>query len=261
MPSESKPVKYIVHSLERGLEILELLAERPIEWSVSEIAKTLGFSPANTHKLLMSLKSTNYVMQNPENSRYKTTLKLFRVGSSLMRGFDIVAEARPLMKDLANRTNTVACLVIQDGDEALCLEHAEGSNHVPIIFLRRGEHLPMHVGAAALLLLAFLPEDEINRILTSYPLTAWTPATVINPVELKPLLQQIREQKQCICRDGVTMGISAIATPVYDWSGKVMATISIAGLSQDFADEFIPEKRAALDQATRELSLRTGPAA
>jgi IclR family KDG regulon transcriptional repressor len=259
MSPESQSKKYIVHSLERGLEILELLAESPREWTVSEIAKALGFSPANTHKLLMSLKSTQYVAQNPENSKYKTTLKMFRVGSSLMRGFDIVTEARPLMKKLANQTNTVTCLVIQDGDEALCLEHAEGSNHVPIIFLRRGEHLPMHIGAAALLLLAFLQPDERDRIISSYPLTAWTPATVTDPEELKTMLREIREQKLCICRDGVTMGISAIAMPIYDWSGKVMATISIAGLSQNFQDEHIPELRLALGEATKELSMRIGP--
>ena len=245
---------YIVHSLERGLEILELLAERPDEWALFEIAQTLGFSSANTHKLLRALKANDFVTQNPENSKYRISLKLFWLGSSLIRGFDIISESRPIMKNLANKTNTVACLTVRTGDDSLCIEHAEGSTHVPIIFLRRGVRLPLYIGAAALSLLAFLPQKERDRILSAGPLKPWTPATLTDVDEINANLQQIREQKYCICRNGVTMGISAIAMPIHDRSNLVIGSISIAGLSQDFEEEYIQEKITFLKTAASELS-------
>ena len=251
--------KYIVHSLERGLEILELLSERPDEWALNEIAQTLGFSSANTHKLLRALKANGFVMQNPENSKYRVSLKLFMLSSSLIRGFDIISESRPIMKILANKTNTVACLTVRNGDNCLCIEHAEGSTHVPIIFLRRGVHLPLYIGAAALVLLAYLPSEEKDRILSAGPLKPWTPATITDVDTINDNLQQIRDKKYYICRDGVTMGISAIAMPIHDWSNKVIGALSIAGLSQDFEEEYIQEKLAFLRDAVVELSNNVGP--
>lgn len=250
---------YIVHSLARGLEILELLAERPHEWALNEIAQALGFSSANTHKLLRALKANDFVMQNPNNSKYRISLKLFRLSSSLIRGFDIISESRPIMQNLANQTNTVACLTVRDGDDSLCVEHAEGSRRVPIIFLRRGEHLPLYIGAAALALLAFLPQKEINRILSAGPLKSLTPATLTDADEIRANLQQIREKGYSIYRDGVTMGISAIAMPIHDWSNQVIGSLSIAGLSQDFEEEYIPEKLTYLKAAVVELANRIGP--
>jgi DNA-binding IclR family transcriptional regulator len=250
--------KYIVHSLERGLHLLEWLAARPQEWALSEIARELGFSRGNTHKLLAALKANNYVIQNPDNSKYKISLKIFKVGNHSIRGFDICLESRPIIKSVANALDNTVSLAVRTGDDVVCLEHADGPTLVQTILLRRGEHLPLYVGAAGNTLLAFLPEEERKEILDRANPRALTTYTVIDVEKIEAILAEVRERQYSLDHSTVVMGLSALAVPVYGASGQVVATLVVAGFNIDFSDEQIPKKVELIQQASKELSERVG---
>jgi len=249
---------YIVHSLERGLEVLEWLAARPQEWALSEIARELGFSRGNTHKLLSALKANNYVIQNPENSRYKISLKLFKIGNHSIRGFDICLESRPIIKSVANALDNTVSLAVRAGDDVVCLEHADGPTLVQTIHLRRGEHLPLYIGAAGNTLLAFLPEKERTEILSTASFKALTIHTVMEVDEIEAVLAEVRERSYCLDHSTVVLGLSALAVPVHNSSGQVAAALVAAGFGIDFSDEHIPPKVELLRKASKELSDRVG---
>jgi IclR family transcriptional regulator, KDG regulon repressor len=250
----SMPKMYKVHSLERGLDLLEIMAQGKSEWALKELSLASGFNPTTTHRILDALKSRGYVRQNGPNSRYKLSLKLFELGSMVVRKVSLREEARPILEDLASKSGETAYFIILDEDEALCLERIDGFNFVNILYLQVGRRQPLHIGAGSRVLFAHLPEDEMDRIIKIKGLSAWTTKSITNAVLLKEDLRIIREQGYALSVDDVTEGAGALGCPVFDWKGKVVAAISISGLSSHFSKERLPPLIITVKEAASKLS-------
>jgi IclR family transcriptional regulator, KDG regulon repressor len=252
----SKPYK--VHSLERGLDLIELLAKNPQEISLSELSRTAGFSQSTAHRILSALKARGYVRQNSENSKYKLSLKLFELGNMTGRHLNLKEESLHLLKRLATQTMETAYLIIKDEDMALCLERIDGNPAIRILTLEIGRRQPLHLGAAPKVLLAYLGEKEIDRIIQAVGLEAWTAYTTTNPIQLKQELKQIREQGYAVSVDDVTVGVAAVGVPVFDFKDEVICSISIGGMSNNFKDDRLPMIINAVKTAAKELSVSLG---
>jgi DNA-binding IclR family transcriptional regulator len=248
--------KYRVHSLERGLDLIEILAKGPIEKSLKELSQEAGFNLSTTHRIVDALKSRGYVRQDAAYSKYKLTFKLFELGNAVVEHLNLREEAVPLLKDLANKTGETAYLVILDNDEALCLERIDGYHYVRILLLKIGGRIPLHVGASSRVLMAYLPEEEIERIIKCKGLTKWTKKSIDNPKKLKEDLRKIRERGYALSFEDVVENAAAIGCPVRNWMGEVVAAISVSGVSSHFTKENLPRLIRAVSDVSEELSRR-----
>ena len=185
---------YRVHSLERGLDILELLADGPTEISLTELARRAEFNPSTTHRILDALKARGYAHQNPANQKYRATFKLFELGSALMRKITVHEVALPAMRKLSADTGECSFLNVVDNDQCLCLAKVEGHRAMQVVFLQPGGRIPLHVGAGPKVLLAHLSDEDIERILTKYELPAMTKNTITDPHTLRQQIKQIRQK-------------------------------------------------------------------
>jgi IclR family KDG regulon transcriptional repressor len=88
--------EYKVHSLERGLDLLEILSEASSEKSLKDLSEEAEFNQTTAHRILGALKSRGYVCQNPANSRYRLTLKMFELGSQIIQHLNLHEEALPI---------------------------------------------------------------------------------------------------------------------------------------------------------------------
>jgi len=250
----SKPYK--VHSLERGLDLIEILAYGVPEKSLTELSQKAGFSLSTTHRILNALKSRGYVEQNPETLKYKLTFKFFEIGNIVVRHLNLREEAIPILTSLAEKTGETAYLIILDKDKALCLERIDGHHYVQVLFLKVGERMPLNIGAGPRVLLAYLPDEEIDRIIKEEGLACWTEKSITDPEKLKEDLRKIRKQGYALSFEDVTEGAAALGAPVRNWEGKVIAAISISGLSSHFAEEKLPPLIDAVKSAAEKLSQR-----
>jgi DNA-binding IclR family transcriptional regulator len=256
MKTTKSPKEYKVHSLERGLDLIELLAEDSTEKSLSELSKKASFNQSTTHRVISALKSRGYVRQNPSNSKYRLTLKLFELGNKIMKRFNIKEAAEPILKELAKKTQESIYLIIRDGDDALCVDRIDGNPFFRILSLEIGGRQPLHLGAAPKVLLAFTDEYEIDRIIEEKGLEAWTAHTITNPIKLKDELNKIRKQGYAFSASDVTEGVAAIGFPIFNSESNVIAAISTAGMKDSFTEERINEVIEMLKNASAQMSSR-----
>lgn len=256
MKKKTAPKEYKVHSLERGLDLIEILAEDPSEKTLTELSKKASFNQSTAHRVISALKSRGYVQQNASNSKYRLTLKLFELGNKIIRNFNIKEAAEPILKELAKKTKESIYLIIRDGDDAICMDRIDGNPFIRILSLEIGGRQPMHLGAAPKVLLAYLEESEIDRIIEEKGLTAWTANTITNPIKLKDELGKIREQGYAFSASDVTEGVAAIGFPIFNSDNKVIAAISTAGMKDSFTDNRIKEIIELLTTASTHLSDR-----
>ncbi|MEW6263889.1 MAG: IclR family transcriptional regulator [Thermodesulfobacteriota bacterium] len=243
---------YTVHSLERGLDLLELLAEGPPEKALSQISQAAGFNPTTAHRILKALKSRGYVQQNPATSDYGLTLKLFELGQKAIRHVNFREQAVIVLRNIARRTGETAYLFIRDGDEAICLERIEGSNFVKVFFVEVGDRRPLYVGAAARVLLAYQREEVIERVIDRFSQDHSDEGLWGEPEVLRDALKQIREQGYSLNFYPAT-GAAALGCPVRSYAGEVVASISISGVTDHFAPDKLPYLVEILKEETSGL--------
>lgn len=250
--------KLAVRSVHRALDLLEALKDRIPEKGVSELSSELSLSLTTTYRLLTTLKDRGYVEKDTKTSKYRLGLKAFEIGSAVTRRMGIRDEARPILTDLAKETGNSAHLIVQYEDEALCLERIDGNNYLRVLFLLVGGRMPLHIGAGPRVLLAYLPEDEVDGIIARKGLARWTDKSITNPDLLKQNLRQIREQGYALSFEDATEGVAAIGSPVRDHTRKVVAAISVGGASIYFKSENIDRLVRLVKNAAEELSRRLG---
>jgi IclR family transcriptional regulator, KDG regulon repressor len=247
---------YRVHSLERGLDIMELLAAGKAERSLKEIASDVGFSSSTAHRILDALKARGYVDQDPATARYKLSFKLFELGSLIIRRVSLRDEARPVLRELAATTGESAHLNVVDKDECLCLEKIEGSHAMKVTFLHVGGRIALHLGAGPKVLLAALPDAEIERIIGTGPLFRATARTITDPGRLREEIRLIRERGYALSFGERTDGAGSIGFPVRDHLGDVVAGVSITGYAAHFDGHHLPVLIEHLRRAAALLSKR-----
>ena len=246
--------EYKVHSLERGFDLLEILAQNGFEKSLTEISSDAGFSQATTHRILSAMKSRGYVHQNPSNSKYRLTLKTFEVGSQVIQHLNLHEIALPILRDVASKTGESVFLVILEGDEALCIENINAYRNIQILFLRVGRRMPLHIGAAPKVILAHLSEKRVDEIIKNKAIETWTKKTITNPVDLKNELKRIRDQGYALSLGDVTEGAAAVGCPIINFAGEIVAAISISGIERHFTKKNLPAIIRILKNAAFKIS-------
>ncbi len=248
---------YLVHSLERGLEILEALAAAEGPLCLKELCQRTGFNPSTAHRILMALKARGYVRQEAQGDAYLLSFKLFELGSAIVRRISLRREARPFLERIARLTGESTHLNLVDNDECLCLERVEG-HHAMQVFLQEGGRIPLYVGAGPRVLLAFLPDAEIDRILATRPRPAYTDNTITSAADLWKDIRLIRQRGYAQSASERTPGAASLGWPVYVYTGGVKAGLSITGYFQRFEADNLPRLLDIMRRASQELSARLG---
>jgi DNA-binding IclR family transcriptional regulator len=246
--------KFKANTLDRGLDLLEILARQSSEKSLTELSELAGFNLATTHRIINVLKSRGYVRKSLSGSKYRLGLNLFELGQKAIKDFSLREEAKPILNELAVKTNETVYLLVIDHGKPLCLRKVESPNYIKVLLIEEGERMDFHVGAAPRVLLAYLPDDHIDKIIKENGLRPWTDKSIIDPQVLKKTLVEIREQGYVLSMEDVTKDAAALGVPVRNRSGEVVAAISVSGLAIHFKGDNLKKIIDAVKGAANELS-------
>ncbi|MBA2526280.1 MAG: IclR family transcriptional regulator [Pyrinomonadaceae bacterium] len=254
---DNKASPYRVQVLERSLGILKLLCSDGPELSLIELSERLTLHKSTTHRLLGVLEQHRFVEKSASSGRYRLGLKLFELGSKAIAQFDWGERARGYLQRLAFETGETAHLCILDDGEVLYLEKVEAPStvRVPSIVGRR---YPAHCGGAGKTLLAFQPEEEIEELIKRRGLKSYTRNTLTTPAQLREGLRLVREQGYAIDNEEFEEGLECIGAPIRDYSGKVVAAISIAGPAFRITEEKLPMLARSVMEVAKDLSADLG---
>lgn len=244
-----------VQSVDRALQILEILALDG-ESGVTEIAGRLGVHKSTASRLIDSLEARDLVEQNESRGKFRLGVGILRLAGATNARLDIVQESRQLAKSLAAATGeTVNIAVLSDGS-VLYVEQVAGSSgsqaHNWV-----GQRIPLHATSNGKVLLAGHSDDEALALL-GRKLPAYTAATLTSPRAVVAQLDQVRAQGYAIVVDELEQGLTAVAAPIRNVHGDVLASMSVSGPTFRFGPQRAAEAVEQLLEHARAASQRLG---
>lgn len=247
----------LIQSVARALEILELFDENHRSFSIKEISTRLDLNKSTVHSILKTLKHYGYIMQDEETSEYALGWRLYERGNLLMSQIEIKPIANKYLTKLNQLTNETVHLVTRVDKEALYVDKISGKNSL-VIYSRIGKKVPLHSSAVGKILTAYLDKEEFEKIFKNYEFKQATANTIVTYEDFLEEIKKVREQGYAMDNEENEVGICCIAMPVYDYTKKVVAAISISSPIVSFTEEKKQQFLAYLKQCTLDLSTELG---
>ena len=242
-----------VQSVDRALGILEVLAHRGSA-AVTELAADLDVHKSTAFRLVATLEEHGLVEQTEHRGRYRLGMGILRLAGATGARLDLVQEARPITRQLAAVTGETVNIAVLSDDSALYVEQVAGSSALQS-HNWVGQHIPLHATSNGKVLLSGLDETELATLLADLP--AHTDQTVTDTRSLRRELDQVRTQGWAVAVDELEVGLTAVAAPIRNAHGDVMASMSVSGssyrLSGDQLEEIVRSVVAAAGEVTRRL--------
>ena len=243
-------------SVANSLRLIKAFSEDEYEIGISDLAKRLGLAKSTVHRLASTLLEQGMLEQNPADGKYHLGLALFELGTMVRRKMDFTVEARPFLRMLMEKTGETVHLAILDHDSILYVITHE-SKQALRMGSKVGTRAPVHSTAVGKVLLAAQPEEEIERIVAR-GLPQSTPGTIVDAKALRRELAVVRSQGHALDDEESEIGLRAIAAPIRNYSGDVVAAISIAGPVHRMTKKALLSWLRELVEAAEAVSQRLG---
>ncbi len=243
-----------VQSVDRALLVLEIVGKLGTA-GVTEIATELGVHKSTVSRLITVLESRGFVEQLSDRGKYRLGFTIVRLAGSTSAQMDLAKESQAVCDRLAAETGETTNVAILDGDRIINIVEAIGPAEIT---LRSwvGQNCPVHATSSGKTLLAGLSADELGDVLPTR-LAAFTPNTVTDGDALRAELVQIRAAGWASVSEELEVGLNAVAAPVRDSRGTVVAALSVSGPTYRLnADRFAATAKlaiAAADVVSRRL--------
>ena len=216
-----------LNSIEKAMEIILKFQEIKPSWGIRELSAELGFSPATVQRILQVLKSYEFVRQDSKSKQYFIGNVFYRFLENLNSANDLVRIGRPFLEEVAAATLETVHLSVIEKSYRICIDNIE-SPKVLKAGMPVGNKAPLYTGASAKCLLAFSSEDFQDNYIRTTNFEPLTKNTIILTGKLFEELYRIKDQGYAISLGERTPGLGSISAPVFDHTGKILASLSVA---------------------------------
>jgi len=247
-----------VTSLARGLAVILAFSQQKRRLSIAQVSHRTGIPRASVRRSLHTLARLGFVAAD-EGRNFYLRPKILSLGHTYLSATPLSLFGQPILDRLSELLNEACSLAILDGDDIVYLARST-SSRIMSPSLNVGSRLPAYCTSVGLVLLAHLPEDELEAYLARVKFQAFTEWTVTSPKKLAQILKTIRQSGYAIADQQIEIGLRTLAVPVRDTSGAVVAGINVivqAGRvpNRDMPTQFL----MALQRAARELGAMLAP--
>lgn len=245
-----------MQSLRSGIRILNEFSHVNGELTVTELANRLSMPKSQVSRMLAALREEGWVVQDPATRAYSIGIAAYAAGTRFINSNRLTAEALPILRSVVDACGFTSTLSVLDGPLPLYLLQIDGSISADF-GSRVGSYFSYNATAPGKLLAAFAEESVRAEMLRKSP-ARFTPHTIVELAELRKRLRQIREQGYAVSVAERSIGVGAIAVPVFGARDNFVAALGIA-----YPSNLVPEDRfvyyaALLQSRARTLSLRLG---
>jgi IclR family KDG regulon transcriptional repressor len=232
-PKTKQADKNYIAVMGKIFTVLEYVIDRggnqePVAFS--EIAKNLPYSRTTIHRILYSFEKLGYVEKAESTSHYRLAAKFFELTGVAVHFRQLQSIAKSVMQNLMTRHAETVNLGVLDRGQVAFIDVLQSPSSLRIAAFP-GDRTAVHSTALGKALLAFLPETEINAIISEQPLIKKTPQTITRKGHLLEHLASVREQGIAIDLEENLSGVTCIAAPIFDHAQRPIAAFSISGPS------------------------------
>lgn len=253
---ENKSEGNYLMSVKNALRILKSFTMDEPEKRISDLAKSLKLSKSTISRTMSTLASEGFVVKDPETQKYRLGLSILSLSGIVNSHMDIHRESMPVLNKLVNNCGETAHISVLDNYEVIYLQKVE-CNH-PVRFLTHtGKRNPAYCTSSGKILLAFSDKEVIETVIAN-GLERFTKHTITEPETLRAHIAQVKENGHSFSFEEFSEGVISIGTPIFDYTGKVVAALSVVGPKQRIHDEKIKSILYQTLLASAEISERLG---
>lgn len=248
-----------VKTINRLVGVLDCFTQETPAWSLVDLSVHLDLPKSTLHRFLVGLEANGILRRDTHDRKWRLGYRLFVWGNLAVEGDGLRHIARPILHTLTGETGETTLLTVYHNHEVICTEKVETSHHVRLS-LEIGMRRACHAGASSKALMAYLPEAEINAIISEKGLPKLCTNTITDPARLKAELDQVRAQGYALSLEETDLGAWGVAAPIRDWRGEVFGAVGIAGPTQRYEASRVQEYATLCRLAADKVSalLRTG---
>ncbi|MEU3183311.1 IclR family transcriptional regulator [Streptomyces sp. NPDC006923] len=248
----------LVPAVTRALDILELFLEGDGTLSAPDVIRRLQLPRTTAHELLTTLAARSYVVPVPgQPGRYRLGVRTYQLGSRYAEQLDLAAEGEQVAREVAETCDETVHVAILEHTDVIYIAKVD-STHAVRMVSAAGRRLPAHCTSVGKMLLASLPESELEVRFAGHEFTAMTPNSVTDPEVLRAELAGIRERGVAAEHRESNPDVSCVAAPVRDSAGRVVAALSISVPMIRWSDEREAELAELAVKGAGALSGRLG---
>ena len=245
-----------VQAVALALHILEHLALQQDPVGVTAIANVLGVSKSRVHRHLRTLTEQNYVVQAADSDRYRIGLRLVSLGRAVAENFDVAQLARPALRSLRDDLGFSVALTLCEPSGARVVATLAGNSAVEI-GVKPGSVLGFHHSAQGKVMMAFGDEGLAARVLRGR-LAAPSPQTITSIPALRQQIEEVRRQGWAVAPGESSVGVNALAAPVFDASGLLVGAVAVVDTVQFVQPVPAAGQVARVRRAASEISRALG---
>jgi IclR family pca regulon transcriptional regulator len=213
-----------LQSLERGLAVLRAFTANRPALTISEVAERTGLTRATARRVLLTLAGLGYV--EPSRREFVLTRSVLDLVKPFAAEEDPWDFAKPYLESLTERTGESASIAILDGTEILYVARSQ-TRRLMTLAVTVGSRLPAHATSKGRVLLAFMPEAELEAYFARTAIARYTDRTVVDQSELRQILSDVHRQGWAVVDQQLEEGLSSVAAPLIDPNGRVAAALSV----------------------------------
>jgi IclR family pca regulon transcriptional regulator len=239
--------------LAKGLKVIRAFSREQPTLSLSDIAAATQMPAATARRCLLTLEELGYVTHS--GRQFVLRPKVLELGAAYLESMNIELLTKTHLEELARNTGDSAALCVLDGTEIVYVARAS-IRTLMRLEAHVGSRFPAHATSTGRVLLAGSSAEHLRDYFAAAPLEALTDRTVTDPAKLKALIDECRRTGYSAVEDELAYGVVALAVPVFDQSGRVVAALNSSGHSRRISKaKLVRERFAMLQQLSRRISL------
>ncbi|WP_083978864.1 IclR family transcriptional regulator [Bacillus alveayuensis] len=243
---------YLITSVKNGLRILRLFSIDTPELGVTEISHQIGLNKSTVHRLIKTLEKSGFIEKNQKTRKYQLGLSLLNLSGIISIHTETYKDALPILESLVNQLGEAAHISVLEGTNTVYL-HKVQCKHPVRLLSHIGKNNPCSCTSSGKVILSFQSEEVIESVI-SQGLPHCGPNSITDPTQFRNNLREIRQKGYSICIDELHEGVISIAAPIRDYSGEVVAAVSVVGPKQRIRSSNIPHFVEQVCKAGQEIS-------
>ncbi|UCD79039.1 MAG: IclR family transcriptional regulator [Desulfobacterales bacterium] len=244
-------------SVDKAITVLNCFSLEHLILGVGEISGLTGYTKSTVSRLLTTLYRHGCVERAGGHGKYQLGYRISLWARMSDQQNNLVNIARPVMERLRDICGEEIALYVVEGDRRVCVARVQSVHEIakvgPV-----GSYYPLHAGASGKVLLAYLPADKRNVIIHKGCLEKYTSFTITDTKKLEKDLQNIRRKGYSVSKGEREPDAFSVTAPVWDASGRVVASLSISGPNFRLTDKQLKQNIREISAASKEISKKLG---
>ena len=244
----------INQSLEKAISILDCFSVDTQYLTIENICKLVDIPKPTAYRLLFTMETLGLVHYNSEDSTYCLGMKMFEYGGVVLNRLNVINVASPYLTALHHKTGFTVLLAILEGNHLVYIDKRvtmKGIGYTSTI----GRFRDPHYGALGKVLMAYLEESKIKKMLNTSPLIKYTDFSITDSTTFLERAQQTKEQGYYIDNEEVILDVTAVAAPIKNKWDQVIAAVTVVGPKNKMHEYPLTEIVQSLCHSTNLISL------